>query len=254
MFCLRMVRLILVTVCCMATLACTPLMRGFSNGELVSNGFPAVTISSTLPPLVEGQCTPFITTDNVLEMPLTWIAVYGEGKPSAPMAIATYSVAPDGMQWDTAATSFPDRPLTGDADFGGHVFSGSTRILCAKGDAFAPLVYSPEELKERGEAIFWLVQRYTAMDLNYWGTKIILEYREPLPAWASTGVGIELFNGSPEMVNFVERAQKAFSLTFACQVTDISRAPYLQGVNHRYLERFIGAMSRRESSVLLSDI
>ncbi|HIU17788.1 MAG TPA: DUF4851 domain-containing protein [Candidatus Avidesulfovibrio excrementigallinarum] len=236
-------RMLAIGICCALTLACSPLSRGFVQGDLVSSAYPPVTISTSMPVLLEGKCTPFVLVDSSFQFPETWIAVYGERSQNSPMAIAAYSVAPTAMEWRDAGKLPPDGPVASSVDFGGAAFAGSVRIVSADRDPFAPLVLSPEQIKEKGSEIQWLVQRFSLASANSWETKIILEYREPLPEWIGP-LNLEAYMISPDMRAFMERAANAFSVNFACAATDVPRAPFIpRGVlNQRYLGQFLGEL------------
>ncbi len=242
-----------IAACCLFLLGCSSLVRGFSENGFVSNGYPPVTISCTLPLITYGQNSPLIMTDVGYRSPQAWLAVYGNAKdPSAPMAIIAYGETPSGFQWDPAGSSYPDMPVTSQALFGGQEFSGTVRIVSAQKDPFAPLFYPPEVLKEKGRSILWLAQRYCCESLNFWETKIVLEYREPLPDWVTPGIDPSLMIGTPKMTAFIKRAQEAFILAFAEPQFSSARAPYLHGgLQGRYIGPFLGSMSPRD--LLLRD-
>ena len=253
----RMVRLhhlkaALAATCCLLVLGCSPLIRGFTQDGFVSNGYPSVSISCTLPLITSGQSSPLIMTDVGYRSPQAWVAVYGSARdPSAPMAIIAYGETPKGFQWDPAGSSYPDMPVTSQALFGEREFSGTVRIVSAQKDPFSPLFYPLETIKEKGKEILWLAQRYCLESLNFWETKIVLEYREPLPKWVTPGVDPSLMMGTPEMAAFLQRAQEAFTLAFEEPQARSAKAPYLHGLQGRYLGAFLGSMSPRD--VLLRD-
>lgn len=236
-------RMLAIALCCALTMACTPLSRGFVQGNLLSSAYPPVTISSTLPVMVEGKCSPFVLVDSGYQFPETWIAVYGERSPDAPMAIAVYSVATTSTEWRDADKLPPDGPVSSSVDFGGSAFAGSVRLVSADRDPFAPLLLSPEEIKEKGSEIQWLAQRFSLASANFWETKIILEYREPAPEWIDEG-DLNFYMTRPEMRGFMKRAARAFSVEFNCATPDIPRAPYLpkDAINQRYLGKFLGEL------------
>lgn len=236
-------RMLAVAICCALTLACSPLSRGFIQGELLSSAYPPITISSSLPVLLEGKCTPFVLVDSRYQFPETWIAVYGERSLQAPMAIAVYSVATPSTEWRDAGKLPPDGPVVSSVDFGGNAFAGSIRIVSADRDPFAPLLLSPEEIKEKGSEIQWLTQRFSLASADFWETKIILEYREPLPEWLGP-LDLSTYLTTPDMRAFMERAAKAFSVSFSCAATDIPRASFIPNgaINQRYLGNFLGEL------------
>ena len=247
-------RILLVAVCCSLMAACTPLMRGFNNHELVSTGFPPITISSPLPPLTEGQGTAFIEGSSLLISADYWLSVYNAGDFASPMAIAVYTTAPGGFEWASSSASFIDYPVIGTADFGGQSFNVSVRFARAKNDPFAPLVIPAEKLKESGDQMHWLACRFVDMSANFWKTKIILEYREPIPANMNPAMDIKIYMGTQEMHDFMARAAKAFEVAFVCPDISIPRAPYVgKNINQRYLGKFIGTLQYIEPLDMVPD-
>ena len=247
-------RMLVIAICCTLTMACAPLSRGFVQGELLSSAYPPVTISSSLPVMVEGKCSPFMLVDSSYQFPETWIAVYGERSLNAPMAIAVYSVATTATEWRDADKLPPDGPVISSVDFGGSAFAGSIRLVSADTDPFAPLLLSPEEIKEKGSEIKWLAQRFSLASANFWETKIILEYREPAPEWLGS-LELSAYMTTPEMRAFMDRAAKAFSVSFSCDEPRIPRAPYLpkEAINQRYLGKFLGELVMKPEMMLPLD-
>lgn len=223
---------------------CTSLMRGFSGNNLVSNGYPPVTMTSSLPLKLGAQFNPMVLSDMLFINPQTWLAVYGAENADAPMAIVTYAVAPDKFQWDMLTYSVPDGPVTSQVDFGGKTFSGSLHVLNGKSNHFAGVAgLSPEAAADRK----WLVQRYALLE-DFRKTKIILEYREPLAASLAELVGdgnVGLHLGNPEIQAFAKRAEAAFTVDFAFSGT-APESTWLaknSGVSQMNFAQFLGSLS-----------
>lgn len=223
---------------------CTSLMRGFNGNDLVSNGYPPVTITSTLPLKLAAQFNPMVLSDMIFVTPQTWLAVYGAQTPDSPMAIAMYAVTPDKFQWDMLTYSVPDGPVTSQVAFGEQTFSGSLHVVSGNSNHFAGVAgFTPEAAAGKT----WLVQRYALLE-DFRKTKIILEYRELIPAALSEllsigNVNVHLMN--PDVQAFVKRAQAAFAVNFAFTGT-VPRAPYLakdSGVSQLNFVQFIGSLS-----------
>lgn len=238
---MRVLRFAILTVAMLTFTACTPLMRGFQQGELVSDSAPPITIQSTLPLLAKGQCSPFVQVDMNFANPETWLAVYGGETPTSPLAVAAYSVAPSRLQWDFAGVELVDSPVVGEVAFGGQAFNSIFRVLNGNRDPFAPLVTADAAA---ANAQVWMVQRFVTLE-DFRKTKIILEYRELLPeslADMASTPGILLLR--PEVRAFMQRAHAAFSVQFAYEGPAIERAPYLgDRFNQRYLGDFLGGLS-----------
>lgn len=228
------------TVCigsaALALMACTPLMRGMQNGSVVSDASPRVTMSSTLPLKVSGRANPFVNTDMGFQTPESVVAVYGAASADTPMAIVAFSEAPTRMRWDLPSFCYVDGPVTTQVAFGGQSFSGAVRKVNGANDAFTPLVAPADKAAE----IWWLAQRFTVLD-NFNQSKLILEYREPLPAsLRDTDIIPSL---TPEIEGFAARAQAAFKVDFAFTGTVMERGPVITGINGRYLGPFLGSLT-----------
>lgn len=229
------------TLAVLACTACTPLMRGFQQGELVSQNAPPVTIQSSLPLLTKGQSAPFVQVDMTFANPQTWLAVYGGQTPSAPVAVAVYSVAPTNLQWDLAGIELVDSPVVNEVAFGGHTFSSIFRVISGQRDPFTPLTAADADSADK---MVWLSQRFVSLE-DFRKTKIILEYRELMPESLADMAGTPgLLLLRPETQAFAQRAQAAFTVQFAYTGPAIARAPYLgDTVNQRYLGAFLGGLS-----------
>lgn len=226
---------------------CTSLMRGFQQNQFVSNGYPALTASSNLPMTLNGKFSPMLLSDMQFITPQTWLAVYGAQTPQDPMALIAYAVAPNLYQWDLASASVPDSPVTSEVAFGGHNFSGSLHILNAANDPFGGYAATTPE---QAANTFWLVQRYANLS-DFRKTKIVLEYREPLPEPLrhladSSPAGISWTQNTPEVRAFIQRAEAAFTLQFAFDGASVTPSNWLRDIpqiNMREMGRFLGSLS-----------
>ena len=217
--------------------ACTPLYRGFEGAALVSPQRPDVTITvPSLPLMAHGQIAPFVRTDQGYQFPETLVSVYGTAA-AAPFAVVALSLVPNNAwEWDPLTFSGPLGQETPGALFGNEGFYGTIRIVSGEKDAFAPLFAD----KERQASLRWLAQRYAARD-DFDRAKIILEYREPLPASLEGAVEVPLYD--PEVRAFSERAARAFVVQFGGASAPAAPAPYIKALDARYLGAFLGSMS-----------
>ena len=220
----------------LALMACTPLMRGVQNGSVVSDAQPPVTMTSTLPVRVSGRADPFVNTDRGFVTPEAAVAVYGGETAEAPMAIVAFAAAPDLMRWDFPSFCYVDGPVTTQVNFGGQVFSGAVRKVNGERDPFAILVAPQDKVAD----VWWLAQRFTVLD-NFYQSKLILEYREPLPASLRDSEIIPTLQ--PEIEAFAARAQAAFKVDFAFKGPLIQRGEVIPEINRRYLGPFLGSLT-----------
>ncbi len=231
----------LIGVLSMLLTACTPLMRGVEGGKLLSGGRPPLTVGCALPLKAAGWAAPFIMTDLGFKAPDTWLTVYGAEDAASPLAVAVFSEAPELMEWHYPSFSPSDGPITGEDELGGRVFASSVRITDAAGDPFTPLLGLDEDA---AASLRWLSQRYTAM-AEFRKSKIILEYREPLPEGLDE-LPTVMFFADERVKAFSWRARQAFEVHFACAEPPDRRAEPIQGLNQRTLGAFVGSLGRKE--------
>lgn len=217
--------------------ACTPLYRGFEGAELVSPQRPDVAVSvPSLPMMAHGQNAPFVRTDQGYQFPETLVSVYGTDAAS-PFAVVALSFVPNHWwEWDPLTFSGPLGRETPGALLGDESFYGTIRIVDGAKDAFAPL-FADEEHRA---SLRWLAQRYAALS-DFRRAKIILEYREPLPASLADAVEAPLYDEAVRA--FQERAAHAFAVRFGDAPAPDAPAPYIKSIDARYLGSFLGSMS-----------
>ena len=90
---------------------------------------------------------------------------------------------------------------------GGESFYGSVRIVNGAKDPFAPL-FAPED---QWASLDWLVQRFACLN-DFRRSKLILEYREPLPASLKGVSEVPVYNEAVQA--FRERAAKVFHVQY----------------------------------------
>ena len=225
----------LVVLCVM--MGCTALTRGVRQGEVLSSAKPPLTAKSLLPYRLGGRAAPFISADIGFWAPQSWFGIYGGESPAAPLAIVALSVAPEGATWDLPSICYVDGPVSSEVAFGDRNFVGAVRMLSATDDAFTPLIF-PQGGEEAANFV-WLAQRYTRLDF-FRTSKIVLEYREPLPASLKGQQSLPTY--SPDVAAFAARAQAAFAVEFTA-ASDLAPTPQLEDVNQRYLGKFLGTLS-----------
>jgi hypothetical protein len=182
-------------------------------------------------------------TDMVGGLPVrVWLAVYGAAAPQGALAIVAHAEVPQGWFWDGASRrSFsvdPGVELLGDMGF-----QASTAIVSAKRDPFTALAGVKEETDGRPTA--WLVRQFMAR-ANFDRDKIVLEYREPLPAELAGKTTLEI-PGTDLLRAFEQRARAAFVVGPAPADAQAAQAGSLPQVRWQYVDQnFLGTVSRQE--------
>ena len=216
---MKTIRFFLLWCMVVAISACTPFYRGFEGSTLVSPARPDVSVSVVdMPMLAHGQIAPFLNTDQGYQFPETLVSVYGTDAAS-PVAIVALSFVPsNAWEWDPLSFSGPMAQQNMGTVFGGESFYGSVRIVNGAKDPFAPL-FAPED---QWASLDWLVQRFACLN-DFRRSKLILEYREPLPA-----------------------SLKVFHVQYGEAPMPKDEAPYIKTLNARYMGNFLGSMSVKE--------
>ncbi len=237
---MKTIRLCLLSCLVALAVACTPLHRGFEGATLVSPARPDVAlVAEGLPILAQGRLTPFLQTDNGYQFPETYLAVYGKDSRS-PLAIVMLALVPSNIwEWDPLSFSGPLAVQTAGAAFGGRSFYGNIRIVNGAQDPFSPLVAQ----EDQWASVNWLAQRFAVLE-DFNKAKIILEYREPLPASLEGAASVPLYN--EDVQAFQARAAKAFSARFGGKLPAAAAAPYLDTLNTKYLGQFVGSMAVKD--------
>ena len=205
---MKTIRFFLLWCMVVAISACTPFYRGFEGSTLVSPARPDVSVSVVdMPMLAHGQIAPFLNTDQGYQFPETLVSVYGTDAAS-PVAIVALSFVPsNAWEWDPLSFSGPMAQQNMGTVFGGESFYGSVRIVNGAKDPFAPL-FAPAE---QWASLDWLVQRFACLN-DFRRSKLILEYREPLPASLKGVSEVPVYNEAVQA--FRERAAKVFHVQY----------------------------------------
>ena len=235
---------IVVTLSALLLTACVAgTQRGMLDTSYVSTARPAIAMRATTLPLLtggEGSCS--LSWSGGLEgVPITvWLAAYGSGKPDAPMAIIAHADLHLGWYWDDDGS----RPFSVDPGvevFGDVGFKACTYIVESTRDPFAILAGVPEN----AEPMRWVARGFAAR-CNFNMSKLVMEYREPLPEHLANTPHLVI--GQTDWLRaFENRAREAFVVgPVPANRDDILRG-YASNVRWRYMDqRFLGTVSRYE--------
>lgn len=182
----------------------------------------------------------FLNTDQGYQFPETLVSVYGTDAAS-PVAIVALSFVPQ-QRLGMGPLSFsgpygpaePWGPCLAE-----RASTGSVRIVNGAKDPFAPL-FAPED---QWASLDWLVQRFACLN-DFRRSKLILEYREPLPASLKGVSEVPVYNEAVQA--FRERAAKVFHVQYGEAPMPKDEAPYIKTLNARYMGNFLGSMSVKE--------
>ncbi|MEI3478719.1 MAG: DUF4851 domain-containing protein [Bilophila sp.] len=120
-------------------------------------------------------------------------------------------------------------------------FYGTIRIVSGEKDAFAPLFADKD-----GQAPCAGLRNVTPRRDDFDRARIILEYREPLPASLEGAAEVPLYD--PEVRAFSERAARVFAVQFGGSSAPAAPAPYIKTLDARYLGAFLGSHVPQESA------
>lgn len=168
--------------------ACAPLARGLSGNAVVSSSRPPVVVrpAAGFDLLGSGAASPVLDTELGLRHADVGWAFYADATRERQLAVLL-SETPAGWQWELDVSS-PWREVRRDVYAVGPArFAGATFLMPASADTFASMLpASPRLAPDEGEWR-WLVRRYTQL-FDFRAVKLVVEYREPVPA----GVGEQL--------------------------------------------------------------
>lgn len=234
-----------IVVLLMAAAGCTGAQqRGMIGSMYVSTARPAISMEArNLPLRTAGRGTVNLTWSSVLGgLPVqVWLAVYGATGPQSPMAIVAQAEVPDGWYWD----GIMRRPFSVDEGveiFDNVAYQACTYIVDGTRDPFGDLVKGEETAN--GETPMRWIARGFAARYNFNADKIILEYREPLPAEITSLSALPY--GQADFVRaFEQRAREAFSVGPLPSGSLQIRQGYAQGILWQYMDqRFLGTVSQ----------
>ena len=214
--------------------------RGMAGSAYVSTARPAIALEAKdMPLLTAGRGSANLTSSMAGGLPIrVWLAVYGAGG-SSPMAVVAHAEVPYGWYWD----GIMRRPFS--VDEGVEVFDGvgyqaCTYIVEGNRDPFGALAAGAISVDRPAR---WLVRGFAAR-YNFNNDKIIMEYREPLPAGMESLSALPL-GAADALKTFEQRAREIFIVKAASADLSPLRQDYAQGVRWRYMdESFLGTVSQ----------
>lgn len=234
-----------VALCMVAIMAgCTgALQRGMQGNAYVSTARPNISMQAVNMPLITGGTGKAMLDGAGVIGGLslnTWLAVYGKGDPQSPMAIVAMAEVPQGWYWDSDGQP-PFSVDKGVEVFNNVGYAASTYIVDSKKDPFSAVV----GLNDDSKPMSWLVRGFAAR-YNFNDTKVVMEYREPLPENLA-GQQTLAQSMTDQLKAFEHRATAAFAVGNVDQNTTGIANGYVQSVRWQYLDqRFWGTVSKYE--------
>lgn len=237
---MKTIRFFLLWCMVVAISACTPFYRGFEGSTLVSPARPDVSVSVVdMPMLAHGQIAPFLNTDQGYQFPETLVLRIRNGRRVSRSHCGPFLCAQQQLgEWTRCPSAAMAQQNMGTV-FGGESFYGSVRIVNGAKDPFAPL-FAPED---QWASLDWLVQRFACLN-DFRRSKLILEYREPLPASLKGVSEVPVYNEAVQA--FRERGGPRCSTSSRGAPMPKDEAPYIKTLNARYMGNFLGSMSVKE--------
>lgn len=207
----------------------------------VSTARPAISMKAVGMPLITGgEGNPNLNWTGVVGgLPVRmWVAVYGKGTVQSPLAVVALADAPTGWYWDSDGY----RPFSVDKGveiYNNVGYDACTYIVSGKQDPFAAVAGATDESKPSS----WLARSFAAR-YNFNDTKVVMEYREPLPE--NLAGQQNLTNGQTDQLRaFEQRAHAAFAVApLPENLADIKRG-YAKNILWQYMDqRFLGTVSQ----------
>lgn len=220
------------------------LQRGMLGDAYISTARPSISLSvKGMPLMTAGSGIASLNWSG--EMGglniLMWLAVYGEGG-LAPMAIVAQAQAPENWYWN----GIMNQPFSVDQTvevFNGVDYQACTFIINPATDPFGQLVTGEQP---DGQPQLWIARAYAAR-FNFNNDKIILQYREPLPADISSLTTMPLGYGS-FLQEFAQRARSAFVVENPPANIGQVKREYPQGIQWQFMQQnFLGDVTRYEN-------
>lgn len=220
---------------------CSPLQRGASGDGIASTAQPDVLITvPSMPVVVNGAAMPLLYTDTGYDAPQVWYQLNApEGKANKVQAVTILAETPTNWEWDLNLSASPKEVDVRMVSLGDHNFTAATYALPSVDDAFTPLVVE----KDGSVPETWLVRRFTRLD--YFRTiKILLEYREPMPAMFAKGFTLLNPEEIAALQAFGARAEKAFHVQFdLTTIEPVSSVYDVANVKTMEFTNILGTMS-----------
>ncbi len=210
--------LLLLAAALLAT-ACAPLVRGLSGDAVVSSSRPPVLVrpAAGFTLLGNGAASPLLDTElGLRHVDVGW-AFYADATRERQLAVLLSEV-PSGWQWELDVSS-PWREVRRDGYATGPArFAGATFLMPASADPFAAMLPAPPKLAPDEGEWRWLVRRYIQLS-DFRAVKLVVEYREPVPAGAGEQLADALDAGQQPsgraaalLGEFEARSRAAFSV------------------------------------------
>lgn len=217
------------------------LQRGMQGNTYVSTARPAISMKAVDMPLITaGEGSAVLNWTGAMGgLPVrTWLAVYGKGSAQSPLAIVALADAPSGWYWDS------DGYRSFSVDRGVEIYNNvgydaCTYIVSDKQDPFTALVGASNESKP----VRWLARGFAAR-YNFNDTKLVMEYREPLP---ENFAGLQaLPSGQTDQLRaFEQRAHAAFAVGPLPENLAGTQRGYAKNILWQYMDqRFLGTISQ----------
>lgn len=220
------------------------LQRGMLDNAYISTARPSISLEAkNMPLMLAGRGTCNLAWTGMLGgLPIqVWLAVYGTGG-LAPMAIVAQAQTPEGWYWD----GIMRRPFSVDdstAVFNGVTYQACTFIVDPAHDPFGSLMTG---VQPNGEPQLWITRAYAAR-YNFNDDKIIMEYREPLPAGIVSLSDLP-YGQSDFLTQFNERARNTFEVTPGPANPSGVRKGYANAVQWQLMgQSFLGTASKNIS-------
>lgn len=223
---------------------CASLQRGTAGDGLTSTSQPDVFISTPdLTVVTSGAANPNLYTSVGYRPVQMWYQLSApQGKANNAQAISIIAKTPQNWEWELDLSASINDVAQGTADLDGYTFTVSTYILDADKNAFTTFV----EEKNGSSPEKWLARRFTRLD--YFRTiKVVMDYREPLPAIFENGFDLMNDEQVKELNAFAARAEKIFDVQYDVKHGMEVHTQYgVAGVTTRDFEHMLGMMAPKD--------
>ncbi len=219
---------------------CASLQRGTAGDGLTSTSQPDVYITTPdLTVVASAAANPNLYTSIGYRGVQMWYQLSApKGKINEAQAVTIISKVPNGWEWELDLSASLNDVSTGTVTLGDRKFTVATYILEADDNAFTEMVKE----KEGSAPEKWLARRFTRLD--YFRTvKLVMDYREPLPAIFDNG--FDLMNEEQVKIlnEFAARAEKVFNVQFDLKNEMEVHTQYgVEGVSTRDFAHMLGMM------------
>ena len=234
--------LALLAACCLTACTLVSQQRGVVDGRYVSSTRPAISVgvNNSLPLTAAGRGNAYLKDDVLISgLPINmWIATYGNAQTKA-MAVIAQAEVPPNWFWDGDMR----RPLS--INEAVEVIDGQDFQACTftENRSRSPFARIAASATDSGPEV-WVVRAFAAR-FNGDRDKIILEYREPLPA-DIPDISTMPYGRGGFIAEFEERAKKVFCIGLPPKGITVPQA-FAQGIQWQYIgKKFLGTASRNE--------